>query len=211
MILHDAYMVLVSSLVFPSMGGSRGSSAPRESSQPQRRGRSGCGCCIGWNPNKTRMKCGLHSRKTVLEHPLCPSRKYSVLSWEISFARLDHQRVYIMFMHVYALFIHVLPILRSNNKFHGLLYSFRRSLETMHQWLSTADHFWCGLFDPSKEFKGCALQQGCLDLFKSTMDDFKGIKALRARKFDTKRLQPQGDLFELKISEANPPADEIWW
>ena len=114
-----------------------------------------------------------------------------------------------MFMHVYALFIHVLPILRSNNKFHGLLYSFRRSLETMHQWLSTADHFWCGLFDPSKEFKGCALQQGCLDLFKSTMDDFKGIKALRARKFDTKRLQPQGDLFELKISEANPPADEI--
>ena len=122
------------------------------------------------------MKCGLHSRKTVLEHPLCPSRKYSVFSWEISFARLDHQRVYIMFMHVYALFIHVLPILGSNNKFHGLLYSFRRSLETMHQWLSTADHFWCGLFDPSKEFKGCALQQGCLDLFKSTMDDFKGSK-----------------------------------
>ena len=43
--------------------------------------------------------------------PLCPSRKYSVFSWEISFARLDHQRVYICLHHVCACFCLVLPIL----------------------------------------------------------------------------------------------------
>ena len=63
MLLHDDGFL---SWCLPVWSGCR---APRGSNQPQRRGRSGCGCCIGWNPNKTRMKCGLHSRKTIFEHP----------------------------------------------------------------------------------------------------------------------------------------------
>ena len=89
----------------------------RGSNQPQRRGRSGCGCCIGWNPNKTRMKCGLHSRKTIFEHP--PLSEQEIYT-QCFHGRLDRRRVYIMFVHVYATFIHVLPILRSNNQCHGL-------------------------------------------------------------------------------------------
>ena len=72
------------------------------------------------------MKCGLHSRKTVLEHrPVSEQEIYT----QCFHGRLDRRRVYIMFVHVYATFIPVLPILRSNNQCHGLYVFFTCSHE----------------------------------------------------------------------------------
>ena len=85
----------------------------RGSNQPQRRGQSGCGCCIGWNPNKTRMKCGLHSRKTVLEHPpLSEQEILSAFMWDfLCQLRSPGRSTYICLHHVCACSCHVLPIL----------------------------------------------------------------------------------------------------
>ena len=54
-------------------------------------------------------------QENILEH--APLSKQEIYTQRFH-GRLGHRRVYIMFVHVYALFIHVLTILRSNNEGH---------------------------------------------------------------------------------------------
>ena len=88
-----------------------------------------------------------------------------MFSWEISFARLDHQRVYICLHHVCACLCHVQPILNDvkGSPSMAKMPTLKRSIffvehAAMQQWLPTTDHSWGGLFDPFEEFEVCVLQ-----------------------------------------------------
>ena len=195
----------------------------RGSNQPQRRGRSGCGCCIRWNPNKTRMKCGLHSRKTIFEHPpLSEQEILSAFMWDfLCQLRSPGRSTYICLHHVCACSCHDLPILNDVKGSPSMA-----KVPTPHMpwfcWVTKQCNRGYRLqiilgtdrFIRPKNLKGALYSRdACTFSNQPWMISryFKGIKALWARKFDKDDYSLKViflRFFEFKSFETNLVVEE---